>query len=111
MIEDNLKEFVRAYGKKYEIISKAEELQSIIDLIERRCNCIISVRNYNFDKEVIDARIAIGRCDNDYINEDDVCGYIIKALKMIKGEYIKAFEELDTEAKGCEKWEAKEEYE
>jgi hypothetical protein len=29
--------------------------------------------------------------------EDDVCGYITKALKMIKGEYIKAFEELDTE--------------
>ena len=35
MIEDNLKEFVRAYGKKYEIISKAEKLQSIIDVVRK----------------------------------------------------------------------------
>ena len=96
-MEDNLKELAKLYKRKYEIISKANKLQDVIDLIERRCNCIISVRNYNFDKEVIDEKIAIGRCDNDCIDEDDVCGYITKALKMIKGEYIKAFEELDTE--------------
>ena len=97
MMEDNLKELVKLHKRKYEIISKADELQNVIDLIERRCNCIISVRNYNFDKEVIDARIAIGRCDNDCIDEDDVCGYITKALKMIRDEYIKAFKELDTD--------------
>jgi hypothetical protein len=97
MMEDNLKELVKLHKRKYEIISKANELQNVIDLIERRCNCIISVRNYNFDKEVIDAKIAIGRCDNDCIDEDDVCGDIIEALKAVKGKYIKAFKELDTD--------------
>ena len=55
MTEDNLKELIKMQKKKYEIISKAEELQKVIDIIE--------------------------------------------ALKLVKDKYIKAFEELGTEAK------------
>lgn len=43
-------------------------------------------------------------CDNDCIDEDDVCGDIIEALKAVKGKYIKAFKELDA---GAEKGEAR----
>ena len=88
-----------------------EAVQEVIDLIEYRHNCIICVRDYDFSKKFIEAELEIGRCDNDCIDEDDVCKDVIEALKLVKDKYIKAFEELDTEAKGCEKWEAKEEYE
>jgi hypothetical protein len=96
-MEDNLKELVELYKKKYEFISKVEAVQEVIDLIECRHNCIICVRNYDFSKKFIEAELEIGRCDNDCIDEDDVCGDIIEALKAVKGKYIKAFEELDTE--------------
>lgn len=102
MMEDNLKELVELYKKKYELISKVEAVQEVIDLIEYRHNCIICVRNYDFSEKFIEAELEIGRCDNDCIDEDDVCGDIIKALKAVKGKYIKGFKELDA---GAEKGE------
>ena len=96
MTEDNLKELIKMQKKKYEIISKAEELQKVIDIMVRGCNCVISVSDYTLD---MDAKVAIGRCDNGYIDEDDALKDIIEALKLVKDKYIKAFEELGTEAK------------
>lgn len=111
MMEDNLKELIGIQRQKYRVISKADEIQSIINLIKHRHRCSIGVRDYSATQGGIDENVEIGRCDNDCIDEDDVCKDVIEALKLVKDKYIKAFEELDTEAKGCEKWEAKEEYE
>lgn len=94
MIEDNLKELIKIQKKKYEIISKAEELQKVIELIERRRNCVICVRDCDISG-IIDAKFEIGRC----YDEDDVRSDIVEVLKIIRDKYIKAFEDLDAEAK------------
>ena len=98
MMEDNLKELIKMQKKKYEIISKAEELQKVIELIERRRSCIICVRDCDISG-IIDAKFEIGRC----YDEDDVCSDIVEALKTIRDkylkEYIKIFEQVDMEAK------------
>lgn len=93
-MEDNLKELIKMQKKKYKIISRAEELQKVIELIERRHNCIICVRDCDISG-IIDAKFEIGRC----YDEDDVCSDIVEALKMTRDKYIKAFEDLDAEAK------------
>ena len=93
-MEDYLKELIKMQKKKYEIISKVEELQKVIELIERRHSCIICVRDYDISG-VIDAKFEIGRC----YDEDDVRSDIVKALKMIRDKYIKEFEDLDAEAR------------
>ena len=103
MMEDNLKELIEMCKKKYEIALKVEDLQNVIELIERRRNCVICVKDCDISG-IIDAKFEIGRC----YDEDDVRRDIVEALKMIRDKYIKAFEGLDAEAKGCEKWEAKE---
>lgn len=102
-MEDSLKELVRVQRQKYRIISRAEEIQSVIDSIKCLHNCSVSVRNYKFPQGTVDANVAIGHCDNDCVDEDDVCKDIIEALELVKGKYIKAFEELDAEAKKGEK--------
>ena len=98
MMEDNLKELIKMQKKKYEIISKAEELQKVIELIERRRSCIICVRDCDISG-IIDAKFEIGRC----YDEDYVCSDIVEALKTIRykylKEYIKIFEQVDMEAK------------
>lgn len=94
MMEDNLKELIKMQKKKYEIISKAEELQKVIELIERRRSCIICVRDCDISG-VIDAKFEIGRC----YDEDDVRRDIVEALKMIRDKYIVAFKDLDAEVK------------
>lgn len=94
MTEDYLKELIKMQKKKYEIISKAEELQKVIDLIERRRNCVICVRDCDISG-IIDAEFEIGRC----YDEDDVRSDIVEALKTIRDKYIKEFEDLDAETK------------
>nr|DAW73887.1 MAG TPA: hypothetical protein [Caudoviricetes sp.]DAX87284.1 MAG TPA: hypothetical protein [Caudoviricetes sp.] len=99
MMEDNLKELVRIQRQKYRIISRAEEIQNVINSIKLRHNCSISVRNYSFPQGTVDENVAIGHCDNDCIDEDDVCKDIIEALNLVRDKYIKAFEELDAEVR------------
>lgn len=99
MMEDNLKELVRIQRQKYRIISRAEEIQNVINSIKIRHNCSISVRNYSFPQGTVDENVAIGHCDNDCIDEDDVCKDIIEALNLVRDKYIKAFEELDAEVR------------
>ena len=103
MMEDNLKELVKMQKKIYEIISRSEELQKVIELIERRRSCIICVRDCDISG-VIDAKFEIGRC----YDEDDVCSDIVEALKMTRDKYIKEFEDLDAETKEGEKWKIRE---
>ena len=98
-MEENLKELVRIQRQKYRIISRVEEIQSVINSIKLRHNCSISVRNYSFPQGTADENVTIGHCDNDCIDEDDVCKDIIEALNLVSDKYIKAFEELDTEVK------------
>ena len=97
-MEDNLKELIEMCKKKYGIALKVEDLQKVIELIERRRSCIICVRDCDISG-VIDAKFEIGRC----YDEDDVRSDMVEALKMIRDKYIKALEELDTGTKGCEK--------
>nr|DAN41563.1 MAG TPA: hypothetical protein [Caudoviricetes sp.] len=101
MMEDSLKRLVRVQRRKYRIISRAEEIQKVIDSIECLHNCSIDVQDHNFPQRTVDANVTIGRCDNDCVDENDVCKDIIEALELVKGKYIKAFEELDAETK---KW-------
>ena len=98
-MKDNLKELVRIQRQKYRIISKAEGLQNVINSMKLRHNCSISVRDYSFPQGAVDENVAIGHCDNDCIDEDDVCKDVIEALELVKDKYIKAFEKLDAEVK------------
>jgi hypothetical protein len=93
-MEDNLKELIKMQKKKYEIVLKVEELQKIIDLIEQRHSCVIYVRGSD-TSGIMDEKFEVG-C---YGNEDDACGDIIEALKVMRDKRIKVLEELDTEVK------------
>lgn len=104
MMEDNLKELIKMQKKKYEIISKVEELQKVIELIEQRHSCAIYVRGSD-TSGIMDEKFEISRC----YDEDDVRSVIVEALKMIRDKYIKAFEDLDAETKEGEKWKIREE--
>ena len=46
-MEDNLKELVGIQGQQYRVISKADEIQSIINLIKNRHRYSIGVRDYS----------------------------------------------------------------
>lgn len=81
---DNLKGY---YRKKFELISKIQDLRDLIAEIRTQEECGIKVGCIEMN---------INTYDEDYsINKTGFCEYIAEALEIIQAKYIEKFETIE----------------
>ena len=76
----NIDEQERYYGRKFELISRIQDLRDLIAEIRAREGCAIKARVMEMD---------INTYDEDYSdNKTGFCEYIAEALEIIQAKYI-----------------------
>ena len=85
----NIDEQERYYGRKFELISRIQDLRDLIEEIRAQEECAIKVGAIE---------MAINTYDEDYTdNKTGFCEYIAVALETIQAKYIEKFERLKIE--------------
>lgn len=82
----NIDNLERYHRKKFELISKIQDLRDLIEEIRAKEECAIKVGCIEMN---------INTYDEDYsISKTGFCEYIVKALEVIQDEYVKTFESI-----------------
>nr|DAY01765.1 MAG TPA: hypothetical protein [Caudoviricetes sp.] len=85
----NIDEQERYYGRKFELISRIQDLRDLIEEIRAQEECAIKAGDMGMN---------INTYDEDYSdNKTGFCEYIAEALEIIQSKYIEKFETLKIE--------------
>ena len=82
----NIDDLERYHRKKFELISKIQDLRDLIKAIREEKICLI---------EACDMEFSIDKYDDCYSDcETGFSEHIVKALEVIQDEYVKTFESI-----------------